>query len=175
MSKVYFKEDRLKYSFLWMLIFAGASFLAFIIFPTEGTNWLASILMMLSGLSLVTGIWGTNDDSESPNGLACPKCKIFHPLLNINIDKDSKIYMYGEYCFRKRESDGLNIYPLLCLKCKSITEYAADPQNQSGHAVCGYEYFKTKKMTKKDYKNAYEYAEQNNHLHILSKLKKIKV
>ena len=175
MSKVYFKKDRLKYSFLWMLIFAGASFLAFIIFPTEGTNWLASILMMLSGLSLVAGIWGTNDDSESPNGLACPKCKIFHSLLNINIDKDSKIYMYGEYWFRKRESDGLNIYPLLCLKCKNITEYAADPQNQSGHAVGGYEYFKTKKITKKDYKNAYEYAEQNNHLHILSKLKKIKV
>ena len=61
------------------------------------------------------------------------------------------------------------------LSKRFITEYAADPQNQSGHAVGGYEYFGTKKITKKDYKNAYDYAEQNNHLHILSKLKKIKV
>ncbi len=175
MPKVYFKKDRLKYGFLWMLIFAVASWLAATFISTEGTNWLATILMMFAGLSLFTGVWGKNEDSESPHGLACPKCKIFHPLLNVNIDKNSKIYMYGENCFRTRESDGLNIYPMLCFICKSITEYAADPQNESGHAVCGHEYFGSKKITKKDYKNVYDYAEQNNHLHILNKLKKIKV
>ena len=100
MPKVYFKKDRIKYSFLWMLIFAGASWLAATFIPTDGTNWLATILMMLAGLSLFTGLWGTNDDSESPIGLTCPKCKIFHPLQNINIDEDSKIYITFHECFK---------------------------------------------------------------------------
>ena len=174
MSMVYFKKDRLKYSFLWMLIFAGASFLASLL-PIKGTNWLATILMLLSGLSLITGMFGTNDDEASPIGLACPKCKVFHPIINLNIDTSSTIYIYGENIFRTRESDSLNIYPLLCLKCNNITEYASDQQNVSGHAVCGYEYFNTKKITQKDYKNAYHYAELNNHTHVLNKLKKIKL
>ena len=95
--------------------------------------------------ALITGISGTNDDSKSPIGLGCPKCKVFHPLINININEDSSIYMYGENCFRTREEDGLNIYPFLCFKCKQVTEYASDPNNQSGHAVCGFEYFESKK------------------------------
>ena len=173
MTKVYFKKDRLKYGFLWMFIFAGASFLASLI-PVKGTNWLATILMMFAGLSLFAGVWGKNEDSESPIGLSCPKCKIFHPMLNMNINTGSTIYTYGEHIFRTRKSDGLNIYPFLCLKCKTITEYASDHQNISGHAVCGHEYFGTEKITKKDYKNVYDYAKKHNHMHILSVLKKIK-
>ena len=174
MNKVYFKKDRMKYGFLWMLIFAAGSYVATLI-PIPGNNWLATGLMILAGLSVITGLFGSNDDSKSPRGLACPKCKIFHPLQNININEDSSIYMYGENCFRTREEDGLNIYPFICFKCNQITEYAADPANQSGHAVCGFEYFKSKKVSKKDINNALEYAKLNNHELIVNKLKMIKI
>ena len=50
--------------------------------------------------------------------------------------------MSGYFLWRnlnlKEISDGLNIYPMLCFICKSITEYAADPQNESGHAAARY-------------------------------------
>ena len=174
MSKVYFKKDRMKYGFLWMLIFAAGSYVATLI-PIPGNNWLATGLMILAGLSVITGLFGTNDDSKSPIGLGCPKCKVFHPLINININEDSSIYMYGENCFRTREEDGLNIYPFLCFKCKQVTEYASDPNNQSGHAVCGFEYFESKKANKTDIKNAIEYAQLNNHSHVLKKLINVKV
>ena len=167
MSKVYFKKDRLKYGFLWMLIFAGASFLVSLL----EINWLSTTLMIFAGLSLITGMFGTNDDAESPIGLTCPKCKIFHPLLNLNLDTSSTIYVYGEHIFRTRKSDGLNIYPFLCLKCKTITEYASDPQNQSGHSVCGHEYFDTKKITKKDIDDVLSFATIHQHQHIIDKLK----
>ena len=171
MSKVYFKNERLKYGFLWMLILVGASWLAL----TFVSDWLAIILIIFAGLSLYTGIWGKNDDSKSSSGMACPKCKIFQSHQNLNIDKNSEVYAYGEDCFRTRESDGLNIYSFLCFRCNKVTEYASDPFNQSGHAVGGLEYFDSKKITKKDYKNAYDYAKKNNHLLALNKLKKIKI
>jgi hypothetical protein len=98
-----------------------------------------------------------------------------HPLINININEDSSIYMYGENCFRTRKEDGLNIYPFLCFKCKQVTEYASDPNNQSGHAVCGFEYFESKKASKTDIDNAIECAQLNNHDHVLKKLKNVKV
>ena len=166
MSKVYFKKDRLRYGFLWMLIFAGASYL----FSLLEINWLAIILMIFAGLSLVTGIFGKNDDAQNQVGLTCPKCKIFHPMQSL-MDIESTIYLYGETVFRTRNSDGLNIYPFLCLKCKNVTEYASDPNNQSGHAVCGYEYFETKKMTKKNISNALAFAKLHNHQHIIEILK----
>ena len=174
MIKVYYKKDRIKYGILWMLIFAGAAYAVMMIsFP--GNNWVSAGLIVMAILSLITGISGTNDDSKSPIGLGCPKCKEFHPLINININEDSSIYMYGENCFRTREEDGLNIYPFLCFKCKQVTEYASDSNNQSGHAVCGFEYFKSKKATKTDINNATEYAKLNNHDHVLKKLKNVKV
>ena len=67
MSKVYFKNERLKYGFLWMLILVGASWLAL----TFVSDWLAIILIIFAGLSLYTGIWGKNDDSKSSSGMAC--------------------------------------------------------------------------------------------------------
>jgi len=50
---------------------------------------------------------------------------------------------------RERKKDGLHIYPLYCLKCNYITEWATDSQNISSNAIDGIEYFKTFKITKK--------------------------
>ena len=50
---------------------------------------------------------------------------------------------------RVREKDGLDIYPLLCLKCNYVTEWASDPLNESKKTIDGIEYFKKFKLNKK--------------------------
>ena len=42
---------------------------------------------------------------------------------------------------RVREKDGLDIFPLYCLKCNYITEWDSDRFIVSGIAVDGFEYF----------------------------------
>ena len=64
--------------------------------------------------------------------------------------------MYLGYLYQKK----LDIYPLYCLKCNFITEWAADPNNISGKAVEGVEYFKTFKINKK-YKEYFANIEDN--------------
>ena len=60
---------------------------------------------------------------------------------------------------RVREKDGLDIFPLYCLKCNYITEWASDPYNVSGKAVDGVEYFKTFKINKK-FKSYFEFTKK---------------
>ena len=79
--------------------------------------------------------------------LICKKCEHKETLENINQSATTKILI--AQIPRIREKDGLNIFPLYCLKCNFITEWAADPNNNSGKAIEGVEYFKTFKMNKK--------------------------
>ena len=79
--------------------------------------------------------------------LICKKCGHKETLENINQSATTKILI--AQIPRVREKDGLNIYPLLCLKCNFITEWASDPYNYSGNAIEGVEYFKTFKINKK--------------------------
>ena len=79
--------------------------------------------------------------------LICKKCGHEETLENINQSITTKILI--AQVPRVREKDGLNIYPLYCLKCNFITEWAADPYNNSRKAINGVEYFKTFKINKK--------------------------
>ena len=79
--------------------------------------------------------------------LICKKCGHKETLENINLSINSKILI--AQVSRVREKDGLDIYPLYCLKCNHITEWAGDPHNISGKAIEGVEYFKTFKINKK--------------------------
>ena len=79
--------------------------------------------------------------------LICKNCKHEETLEDINLSFNTKILI--AQVPRVREKDGLNIYPLHCLKCDYITEWASDPNNASGKAVDGVEYFKTFKINKK--------------------------
>ena len=81
------------------------------------------------------------------NSLICKKCGHKETLENINLSKTTKILI--AQVPRVREKDSLNIYPLYCLKCNFITEWAADPYNNSRKAINGVEYFKTFKVNKK--------------------------
>ena len=79
--------------------------------------------------------------------LICKKCGHKETLEDINQSATTKILI--AQVPRVREKDGLNIYPLYCLKCNFITEWAADPYNNPKKAINGVEYFKTFKINKK--------------------------
>tara|TARA_B100001057_G_scaffold372196_1_gene376354 strand:- start:484 stop:858 length:375 start_codon:yes stop_codon:yes gene_type:complete len=90
--------------------------------------------------------------------LICKNCKHEETLEDINLSINTKILI--AQVPRVREKDGLNIYPLHCLKCDYITEWAADPNNNSRKAIDGIEYFKTFKINKK-YKSYFDFTEKN--------------
>ena len=79
--------------------------------------------------------------------LICKNCNHSETLEKINGSAVTKI-LIAPYP-RQREKDGLNIYPLYCLKCNYITEWAADPENISKNSINGVEYIKTFKINKK--------------------------
>tara|TARA_B100001057_G_scaffold232888_1_gene233067 strand:- start:530 stop:1051 length:522 start_codon:yes stop_codon:yes gene_type:complete len=91
--------------------------------------------------------------------LRCPKCNIEEKVYEINIRKEATLAMYNEFNPKVRISDGLNIYPLYCFVCKSVTEWASDPFNNSNKAFKGIEYFETRKSNKKDLKEINAYAD----------------
>tara|TARA_X000000950_G_scaffold48872_1_gene57004 strand:+ start:3453 stop:3827 length:375 start_codon:yes stop_codon:yes gene_type:complete len=90
--------------------------------------------------------------------LICKKCGHKETLEDINQSATTKILI--AQVPRVREKDGLNIYPLYCLKCNFITEWAADPYNNSRKAINGVEYFKTFKVNKK-FKPHFEIIKNN--------------
>ena len=79
--------------------------------------------------------------------LICKNCNHSETLEKINGSAITKI-LIAPYA-RQREKDGLDIYPLYCLKCNYITEWAADPENISKNSIDGVEYIKTFKINKK--------------------------
>ena len=102
--------------------------------------------------------------------LKCPNCRIEESLFNLNNRESATIMIFGEGKPKIRNKDGLHTYPLICFNCNTITEWGADPLNESGKAVKGVEYIKTKKISKKDKIEAINYAEENNHNHLINKL-----
>ena len=73
--------------------------------------------------------------------LICKNCKYSETLEKINGSAVTKILI--AQIPRQRKKDGLNIYPLYCLKCNFITEWASDPLGVGKYTVGGIEYFKT--------------------------------
>mgnify|MGYP006248510711 FL=1 len=79
--------------------------------------------------------------------LRCKNCGHKETLANVTESMNTKILI--AQVPRVREKDGLDIYPLLCLKCNYVTEWASDPLNESKKAIEGVEYFKKFKLNKK--------------------------
>jgi len=96
-------------------------------------------------------------------------------ILNLANRKSSMLMIYNEGMPRVRVSDGQHIYPMICFRCKTITEFADDPDNFSGKAIEGVEYFKTKKITKKEKLQALKYAKMQNWKLFIDKLNKLKI
>ena len=79
--------------------------------------------------------------------LRCKNCGHKETLANVTESMNTKILI--AQVPKVREKDGLDIYPLLCLKCNYVTEWASDPLNESKKAIDGVEYFKKFKLNKK--------------------------
>ena len=47
-------------------------------------------------------------------------------ILNLANRKSSMLMIYNEGMLRVRVSDGQHIYPMICFRCKTITEFADD-------------------------------------------------
>ena len=90
--------------------------------------------------------------------LICKNCTYTETLEKINGSAITKI-LIAPYP-SQREKDGLNIYPLYCLNCNYITEWASDPGNIGKNSIDGVEYFKTFKINKK-YKPYFQDIENN--------------
>ena len=117
-----------------------------------------------------------NEDWKSANRkiLICPKCNIKEKMLNLFNKKNPQMMIYNEGKPRVRATDGLHIYPMICFNCKTMSEYASDINNQSGKAIEGIEYFKTKKISQKEKSEALNYAKSLNNKILIDKIKKLK-
>tara|TARA_B100001123_G_C15113675_1_gene948475 strand:- start:492 stop:1007 length:516 start_codon:yes stop_codon:yes gene_type:complete len=164
-TKVYTSHQRNVYGWGWFAI----SFVIGLILISLEWNKLGFIAFLWGALSLYTGYFGKNNDSKNPKILMCPKCQILHELFNLNNNEESTIFAYEK--IRVRSKDGLHIYPLICFNCKNLTEYASDSENYSGNSTCGFEYFKTKKVSKKNLNDAMAYAKKEGCASALKKLK----
>ena len=143
-------------------------------------NWsvISYIFFGFAGLSLYYGFFKNINESNEQNilmkTLICPKCKIKEEMFNLFHREDSTLFIYNQQKPRVRAEDGLHIFPLICFECNQVSEFASDPNNESGKAVDGTEYFSQRKITKKDKNEAAEYANQINSC-LLKKINSIKV
>jgi hypothetical protein len=134
---------------------------------------LSIIFFIFSGILLLITYLNRNQNSKSQNVLMCPKCQIGNSLYNLNNNPHSTIFIYRENAPKIKPYEGLNIFLLLCFKCKKITEWTSDSSNISKNAKFGFEYFKSRVITKKDINDAMLDAEQSCSVDSLKKLKKI--
>ena len=102
--------------------------------------------------------------------IACPNCKFKEKLFNLNNNHAAKLMIFNEDKPMIRKKDGLNIFPMICFKCKSLTEFAADPNNASGRALDGVEYFKKKKISEKNIMDALDYPKKINNELLIKKI-----
>jgi hypothetical protein len=158
-------------------IWFGLFFIMFFIigYFLYSMQWLilGIIFFITCGISLFIGYFGINEDSNSKKMLMCPKCKLGNSLYNLNNNPDSTIFIYKELSPKIKVYDGLDVFLLICFKCKKITEWASDTNNSSKTAKFGFRYFKSKIITKKNIDEAVVDAENSCSVDSLKKLKKI--
>ena len=95
---------------------------------------------------------------DNMQSLICKNCNHSENLEKINGSAITKILISPHP--RQREKDGLYIYPLYCLECDYITEWATDPKNIGKNSINGVEYFKTFRINEK-YKSYFQSIENN--------------
>tara|TARA_A100001015_G_C15038722_1_gene738080 strand:- start:2925 stop:3527 length:603 start_codon:yes stop_codon:yes gene_type:complete len=105
----------------------------------------------------------------------CPSCNVEEELFDMAHREDSKIYIFNEGKPRVRQEDGLHIYPLVCFNCNKLTEWSFDPNNDSGKAINGVEYFETVNITRKFKEDALKESEINNHYVASKKIEELKI
>jgi hypothetical protein len=113
------------------------------------------------------------EESLKDQVLMCPKCKVEEKLFNLAKRKNSQLMIYNENKPRIRAKDGLNIYPMICFNCKTISEFASDPYDSSGNSINGIEYFKSIKLNKKHISEALSYLKKMGNKTLIQKIKNL--
>ena len=132
---------------------------------------LSVIFFTLGSISLLIAFYNKNQETQNKKIIMCPKCKIENQLYNLNNNHYSTIFIYREHDSIIKSEDNLDIFLLICFKCKKITKWAIDTDNNSGNAKYGFQYFETRIVTKEDLIKATQDAEQSCSVHSLDKLK----
>lgn len=103
--------------------------------------------------------------------ITCQYCGVSEPSDNLNVKNDTKLYCSDD--FDLDQTTGLQIYSLLCFDCRHVTQYAADPLNESGRADDGFEYFRTTKMDLSMLIKFSENAKKHSNTIALNKIEKL--
>ncbi len=82
--------------------------------------------------------------------LICPNCQHKENFEALNTREDSKMFFINLKLkwdinreIVKNYKKDLDIFTMMCFACNHISNFAADPTNQSGKAIEGIEYFET--------------------------------
>ena len=162
------KTNKIQYLGLFTVFFIIGYF-----FYSIHWTFLSIASFVVSGISLITFFINKNQESDNEKKLMCPKCQIGNSLYNLNNNPNSTIFIYKEQTSKIKLHDGLDIFLLICFKCKKVTEWASDFNNSSENSKFGFRYFQTKIITKKDINNAILDAERSCSVDSLSKLNRI--
>jgi hypothetical protein len=150
-------------------LLAGVFFMCIGIYFRE--HWIGIGLIIFSVLGII-GTFSTDNEKIDVDGfvensvkstMACQHCGETLAAANMfNSANNPKVKLFSADTPRVKQDGidiGLNIYPMLCLKCFYVSEYASDPLNVSGKAKNGFEYFKVFKLNKAFKKKLLSYAE----------------
>ena len=83
-----------------------------------------------------------NSDNLS---ISCQYCGNEWKFEDVNVRSETTLYCMDDYL--TNEETGLQVNACLCFRCRRVTEFAADPLNESGLAENAIEYFRTKPLT----------------------------
>ena len=135
-----------------------------------------SIIFFVSGIiSLLLAYYDNNQETQNKKELKCPKCKIGNQLYNLNNNHNSTIFIYKEHGSKIKLKDGLDIFLLICFKCREITKWALNNNNISKDENFDFQYFETRVITREDLSRAIQEAEQSCSVHSIDKLKNISI
>jgi len=103
--------------------------------------------------------------------ISCQYCGNEWKFQNVNVLPETTLYCMDNYL--TNEETGLQVNACLCFKCRRVTEFAADPLNESGMAENGIEYFKTKPLTAQLLLGFHQNAEKHGNEVAIAKMDKL--
>jgi len=111
-----------------------------------------------------------------PTSLMCPKCRVKHSAMNLNLKPEATIFVSGSAPIKR--IGNINVNGLLCFQCENFSEYAiwaADMKGLPGVTIDKWRYLATYPLTK-DLKNyLLSMAKANGIDSIIKKIERIEV
>ena len=103
--------------------------------------------------------------------ITCQYCGNCWKLQDMNILTESTLYCIDDY--KIDESSGLQVNACLCFACRRVTEFSADPLNESDLSEDGIEYLRTKPLSGQLLFEFYQNAKTHENEIAQSKMEKL--